>query len=91
MSIEQHDNRVIRCRMLGHELSFKYCRQGGHSLPCRNILNCWFEIFDIEHFLRQHYNDAQIKQILAPPKPKLTSLIDLIEQAQKNSEKAGSD
>jgi hypothetical protein len=91
MSIDQNDKRTIRCRKLGHEVSFNYCRQGSSSLPCRNIFNCWFETFDIEKFMTQYYNEEQIKQILTPSKPKLTSLVEIIEQARKNIDKADSD
>ena len=83
MTIDEHDKRCIRCRMLGHEVDFSYCRQAGGELPCRKILDCWFERFDVEEFIRRHYTPKQIDDILQAPKPKLTSLIDLIQQAQK--------
>ena len=87
MCIDKHDKLKIRCRMLGHEVTFSYCRQPGGQLPCRKILDCWFETFDVEKFLRQHYSPEDIQSILTPSKPKLTSIVDLIEQARKNSEK----
>jgi len=72
--------------MLGHEVSFGYCRQGGTELPCRKIFDCWFETFDIKDFMQQNYTEEQIQQILSPPTPKLTSLYELIQQARKNAE-----
>ena len=72
--------------MLGHEVHFSYCRQGSNNLPCRKILDCWFEQFDVEQFIRQHYTAEQIQQIVAPSKPKLTSIVELIQQAQKNND-----
>ena len=87
MCIEKNDKRIIRCRMLGHEVPFEYCRQGSGELPCRNIFNCWFELFPVEEFLRQHYSDEQIEEMLRPGQPKMASLIELIQQAQKNKEK----
>ena len=83
MSINENDKRLIRCRMLGHEVDFAYCRQGSGDLPCRKILDCWFERFDIEEFIHHHYTPKQVQEILEPSKPKLTSLVDLIRQAQK--------
>jgi hypothetical protein len=71
--------------MLGHEIKFAYCRQGASAQPCRKIFDCWFETFDIKQFMREQFTDEQIKAILAPPKPKTTSLIELIQQAQKNT------
>jgi hypothetical protein len=90
MGIEEHDGRKIRCRMLGHELTFGYCRQPGRDLPCAKIFDCWFETFNVEDFMREHYPKEQIQQILAPPKPKMTSLLELIQQAQKNASDAES-
>ena len=85
MSIDEHDGRKLRCRMLGHEVDFAYCRAPGAELPCRKILDCWFETFDVEAFLREHYSEEQIAQILAPPAPKIASLVDLIQQAQQRA------
>ncbi|MBN1766628.1 MAG: hypothetical protein JW860_15340 [Sedimentisphaerales bacterium] len=84
MTIEENDKRLIRCRMLGHEVDFSYCRQVGKDIPCRKILDCWFEYFDVETFIRRHYTEEQIQKILEPPRPKITSIIDLIQQARKN-------
>jgi hypothetical protein len=85
MSIKEHDDRTIRCPMLGHELTFGYCRRPGRDLPCSRIFDCWHETFGVEDFIRDHYTEEQIQQILAPPKPKMTSLLELIQQAQKNA------
>ena len=85
MSIDQHDNRDIYCRMLGHEITFAYCRQGVSSHPCRRIFDCWFESFDVEKYIQEHFTDEEIRGFLAPPKPKMTTLIELIQQAQKNA------
>jgi hypothetical protein len=84
MVIEAHDSRRGYCRMLGHEVSFDYCRQGVGRLPCRNIFNCWFEQFDVESFIRAHYTSEQIETILTPPTPKIVTLLEMIEQAKKN-------
>ncbi len=86
MCIDENDNRKIRCRMLGHEVQFGYCRQGADGVPCRKIFDCWFEIFDITQFMQQHYSAEQIKQIVAPPKPKMLTLVELIQQAQKRTQ-----
>jgi len=85
MGIEEHDGRKRRCGMLGHEVGFAYCRAPGAELPCRKILDCWFETFDIEAFLREHYSEEQIAEVLAPPRPKLVSLVELIQQAQERA------
>lgn len=74
--------------MLGHELTFGYCRWPGRELPCSRIFDCWHETFAVDDFIREHYSEEQIQLILAPPKPKMTSLLELIQQAQKNAPKS---
>ena len=83
--IEGYDHRRRRCPMLGHELSFAYCRAPGKDLPCRKILDCWFETFDVRAFVREHFTDEQIRQALAPPADKMNTLVDLIQRARKDA------
>jgi len=83
--IDSNDHRRRRCPRLGHQLTFAYCRAPGTALPCRKILDCWFEAFDVRAFLEEHFTDEQIRQALAPPDDKMTSLIDLIQQARKST------
>jgi len=82
VKIEAHDQRETYCRMLGHSVPFRYCRRAADGLPCRKILDCWFRCFDVAAFVKEHYTAEQIERILAPPKPKMTSLLELIERAK---------
>ena len=68
--------------MLGHAVPFRYCRRVTDDLPCRNILDCWFERFDVAAFVQQHYTTEQIRRFLTPPKPKMASLVEFIERAK---------
>jgi hypothetical protein len=63
------DDEDCYCRILGHYLSFSYCRSCQEGAPCFKILDCWFERF------------------LQPPKPKVQTLVALIQQAQKRMKK----
>ena len=83
MDIDIHDELEQRCRMLGHPVPFSYCRQLPEGRPCRMILDCWQGRFDTAAFLEQHYTPEQIEAILAPPTPKLTSILELIDKAKK--------
>ncbi len=85
MAIDQHDDKKIYCKMLGHHLTFAYCRQGASAQPCQKIFDCWFQMFDVEKFMTEHFTQEQLKSFLAPPKSKTTSLIELIRQAQDNA------
>ena len=79
----QHDGRKRRCPMLGHELAFSYCRAPGSDAPCRRILDCWWETFDVEAFLRAAYGDELLARIAAPPGDKMASIVELIERARR--------
>ena len=85
--ITTNDHRSRRCPMLGHDIRFSYCRQPGRDLPCGRIGDCWWETFDVESFVRANYTDEQVRQILSATKPKVLSLIELIQQAQKAGQK----
>ena len=77
--------------MLGHEVTFNYCRAPGAELPCRKIADCWWEAFDIANFLRQHYSRQQIRQITQPPKAKILTLVELIDKARHNAQTTNKD
>jgi len=83
---DAHDHRSRRCPMLGHPVAFSYCRTPGSDRPCRKIFDCWWEAFDVEAFIRSCYGEDRIAEITAPPKGKMLSLVELIEQARKAKE-----
>lgn len=82
--IEEHDSRETYCRLLGHHLSFKYCRSAADGLPCAKILDCWFETFPVQEFINKHFSKHELESVFAPPKPKISSLIEAVEKAKKN-------
>jgi hypothetical protein len=83
--MNKYDNERIYCRKLGHWLTFNYCRQENNELPCRKILDCWFEEIPIKEFLKENYTEEEISYIFGSPKSKISSLIEIIEQAKKRS------
>ena len=85
--ISDYDNLEIRCPILGHEIKFQYCRSANLGLPCKKILDCWFQRFPVEDFLNNHFPKEKLKSIFEPQKPKLVSLVELINQAQASMEK----
>jgi hypothetical protein len=38
---------------------------------------------DIRKFLADHYSKEQLDQVFAPPKPKIQTLVELIEKTKK--------
>ncbi len=86
--IEEHDQEVLRCPKLGGEVPFRYCRTLQGGMPCERIVVCWELVFDIGAFLQENYSPAEIQRFLNPtPKDKMSTLLDIIEQAKRNVEK----
>jgi hypothetical protein len=75
-----------RCPRLGGPVVFKYCKTAGdEGLPCFKIMDCWWERFDIQNYLKNNYSEASIERFLnTRPPSKVVSLIDLIEKAKKS-------
>ena len=83
--IEQYDSLEIRCRLLGHQVPFQYCRSSDANLPCRKILDCWWESVEIETYLRKNFTGEELnRSVYAKPKSKIASLIELMEKAKRN-------
>ena len=81
--IEQYDDKTIRCPRVGGEVNFRFCRFENNMLPCRWIVGCWEMRMDINTFLAEHYSREELDKIFVPPRPKIESLVDLIEKASK--------
>lgn len=81
--IEQYDDREGYCKILGHFLTFKYCRSVNIGLPCSKALDCWFQNFPVQEFINTNYTVDEQKKIVEIPKPKIQSLSEILEQAQK--------
>ena len=67
--------------MLGHPVAFHYCRDTAGGKPCRKILDCWHERFDVHAYVKETYSDEEIAEIVSPPKPKLMQIIDIARKA----------
>ena len=94
--LNEHDQDVLlRCRRLGHEVAFGYCRQETEGKPCRLILDCWWEQFDVRAFLQAHLPAEAMAQVeragLVEPPPKVLSLLELVQQAKEPPRSSNSD
>ncbi len=77
-----------RCPRLGGPVRFDYCLTAKNDQqPCFKIIDCWWEQFDVYHYLETALPGAQLEAFLqaAPPKPKATSLVELIEAARQRT------
>lgn len=82
------DTFQIRCPKLGHQIHFSYCRKENFGLPCIKTLNCWFPYFKVEQYLREELGSDEYEQAFEKSvKPKIQSLMELIDQAQKRAGK----
>ncbi len=78
------DDFPIRCPRLGHQISFSYCRIENNGLPCFKSLDCWHRRFQVEAYFRQRLTEDEWSRAFSrPTKPKVLSLLELIEQAKK--------
>lgn len=85
------DHRCRRCPRLGHEVAFAYCRCMPEGRACPRVLDCWWEIFDVQGYLRANLPGEEFQTLVEkrPPKPKVISLIELIEQAKRRADRKG--
>lgn len=74
----------IRCRKLGQLIDYGYCCRENRGLPCARTLDCWHPFFNVADYLRGVLTPEEWTAAFeSPVKPKMQSLIELIEQAQK--------
>jgi hypothetical protein len=80
---DEFDKQEGYCKMLGHFLTFDYCRSVNKGLPCSKVLDCWFQIFPVQEFIDKHYSAEEQKKIFESPKSKILTLTEILEQAQQ--------
>lgn len=77
-------NLSRRCPRLGSDVAFEYClKHAAEKGPCFKICDCWWERFDVVEYLTQTLGPETVKRLQdSKPPSKVTSLVDLIKQAQ---------
>ncbi len=81
------DQYTIHCPRLGHQIPFSYCRSENQGLPCFKIIDCWYDHFLIEEFLREELAGKDWDEVFKHPlKPKLALLAELIDKARKHQD-----
>jgi hypothetical protein len=80
-----HDHIKRRCPRLGDIISFSYCRACEEDgRPCPKALDCWWEHFDVVGYFRRTLSAEAFDRLsTSRPPEKITSLVDLIQQARK--------
>ena len=59
------DDYTIRCPRLGHQISFTYCRSENMGYPCFKTLDCWFQHFPVEEYLRKELTPDEWEKAFA--------------------------
>ncbi len=81
------DEFLIRCPRLGHQIYFSYCRIENNGQPCFKTLDCWYNHFQVEAFLKNELSEEEWKMVFGRQvKPKMLSLLEMIEQAKKSKQ-----
>jgi hypothetical protein len=87
MSDQPIEDLERRCPRLGSPIPFRYCLISGEDdAICWKILDCWWETFDVEGYLKKNMPEAEFNHLMATadkPKNKVSSIIDIIEKAKK--------
>ena len=76
----------IRCPKLGHQIYFSYCRQENMGPPCFKTLDCWYIHFQVVDYLKKELSVEEWQESFEkPPKQKMLSLVEILEQVQKKA------
>ncbi|MCP3876023.1 MAG: hypothetical protein GY699_23100 [Desulfobacteraceae bacterium] len=82
------DEVTVRCPRLGHQINFPYCRSENSGIPCFKTLDCWYNTFNVHDYLKDKLSKEDFENAFQEKgKPKVFSLMDLIEQAKKKKGK----
>ena len=85
--VSETDKRILdrRCPRLGGPVAFSYCKTAGDGgLPCFKAMDCWWEYFNIQQYLKDHLSEKEMERFLSTQAaPKVASIIELIEKAKK--------
>ena len=82
--MSQNSNPLVRrCPRLGGPVGFNYCLRCELEQPCLKVVDCWWETFDIVQYLNDNLPEDHFNRLMdARPRPKISSLVELIEQAK---------
>ncbi len=90
MSDQDIEKLETRCPRLGSPISFQYCLISGEDdAICWKVLDCWWEIFDVEGYLKKNMSETDFNELMAraeKPKNKISSIIEIAEKAKKKLE-----
>jgi len=83
--LNEHDQRTLYCRKLGHHLPFSYCRQEHNGLPCTAVERCWGHIFDVSAYLQAHFKEEELAHLKTERPPKIASILEIVQNVQNQN------
>ncbi len=89
--MNQFDGQEIYCRKLGHHLKFSYCRAENLGQPCSKMISCWGHRIELSKFINTHFPDFAKDQDLVQVKPKIASILDIVNQVKSNQRNTAED
>lgn len=88
LSVALYEPMEIHCPRLGCLVTFGYCSTEDLERPCANAITCWEEHFNAEVFFRDFLcHEEYVHRFYLPPKGKIETLIEAIEQAKKTPQR----
>ena len=81
-----YDSEDIRCRKLGHNLTFKYCRKESVDEPCAKIIDCWFSRIEILEYLNNQFGTKFLHEFInRKKKDKMSSILEILNRKKNES------
>ena len=76
---------IRRCPRLGGPVDFFYCKScEPQREPCGKIIDCWWEVFDVQRYLEENLAPDLLKKLSArKSETKINQLLKAIDQTQK--------
>lgn len=79
----------IRCPKLGSPVKFSYCEVENNRKPCLKCISCWTPYFDVTSVVAKTLGKENLESYFgAGLKPKIVTLIELIEKARQTVKNA---
>ncbi len=89
-STDMYDDEEIRCRKLGHSLTFRYCRMEGVDEPCGKIIDCWISRVRILDYLNQQFGTNFLREFAnRPKKDRLSLILEVLDREKRREKKNG--
>ena len=88
MSSSDPRDRTRRCPRLGGPVPFHYCLKAekGEQI-CFKVVDCWWQYFDVVGYLRKQMTAEELAALVENrPRPKMTSIMELIAKARQNTD-----